>query len=224
MNEICRVLNLSTSELAAWVQAIGSIAAIFASATIVWWQVRKQHGLDVQEVHRRTLESELRVIEGFADVAVIGGERLLAAANSLATSDSASHYQSSLRPHAGLDLIEKALETTDAGSMTSASLSLAVLSVRRRYRQLMSLLDDATGHRGTGVDALRGMIRTQMSSDLLLLTQDNSIVIDRANYLRECLRLPLRRDNYYGAAGTSESDVDDDTERSHYVDTGVPNN
>ena len=43
MNTICLTTNLTSAELAAWVQAIGSIVAIIAVVLIAVWQANKQH-------------------------------------------------------------------------------------------------------------------------------------------------------------------------------------
>lgn len=43
MNNLCITTNLTSSELAAWVQAIGSVVAIIAAASIAVWQGRKQY-------------------------------------------------------------------------------------------------------------------------------------------------------------------------------------
>ncbi len=43
MNNLCITTNLTSSELAAWVQAIGSVLAIIAAAWIAVWQGRKQY-------------------------------------------------------------------------------------------------------------------------------------------------------------------------------------
>lgn len=43
MNYLCFMSNLTSSEWAAWVQAVGSVAAIIAAACIAVWQSRKQH-------------------------------------------------------------------------------------------------------------------------------------------------------------------------------------
>mgnify|MGYP000913792507 CR=1 FL=1 len=44
MSELCFLSNLTSSEWASWVQAIGSIAAIFGAVGIAIWQSNKQHG------------------------------------------------------------------------------------------------------------------------------------------------------------------------------------
>lgn len=43
MNNLCITSNLTSSELASWVQAIGSVLAIFASALIAIFQSKKQY-------------------------------------------------------------------------------------------------------------------------------------------------------------------------------------
>ncbi len=43
MNTLCLTTNLTSAELAAWVQAIGSIVAIIAVVLIAVWQANKQH-------------------------------------------------------------------------------------------------------------------------------------------------------------------------------------
>jgi hypothetical protein len=43
MHQLCFLTNLSSSEWAAWVQAIGSIAAVVGTALVAIWQSRRQH-------------------------------------------------------------------------------------------------------------------------------------------------------------------------------------
>jgi hypothetical protein len=43
MNQLCFLTGLTSSEWAAWVQAIGSIAAIMGAVGIAIWQARQQH-------------------------------------------------------------------------------------------------------------------------------------------------------------------------------------
>lgn len=47
MNQLCLLTNLSSSEWAAWVQAIGSIAAVIGTALVAIWQSRKQHQISL---------------------------------------------------------------------------------------------------------------------------------------------------------------------------------
>lgn len=43
MNALCFSTDLTSSELAAWVQAVGTILAVLAAAAIAIWQSKKQH-------------------------------------------------------------------------------------------------------------------------------------------------------------------------------------
>lgn len=43
MNQLCFMSNLTSSEWASWVQALGSIAAIIGAVGIAIWQSRQQH-------------------------------------------------------------------------------------------------------------------------------------------------------------------------------------
>lgn len=47
VNELCFMSNLSSSEWAAWVQALGSIAAIIFAVFIAIYQIRTQHKKDL---------------------------------------------------------------------------------------------------------------------------------------------------------------------------------
>lgn len=43
MNTLCFSTNITSAELASWVQAIGTIVAVLAAASIAVWQSKKQH-------------------------------------------------------------------------------------------------------------------------------------------------------------------------------------
>lgn len=43
MNQLCLLSEMTSSEWAAWVQAVGSIAAVFGAAGIAIWQSGRQH-------------------------------------------------------------------------------------------------------------------------------------------------------------------------------------
>ncbi|WP_374515337.1 hypothetical protein [Niveibacterium sp.] len=60
MNELCFLSNLSSSEWASWVQAIGSIAAIAGAVGIAIWQAKQQHkaSLDLLRAERRMARVE----------------------------------------------------------------------------------------------------------------------------------------------------------------------
>ena len=60
MFRLCFMSNLTSSEWAAWVQAIGSIIAILGAAGIAVWQARKQYknALAIQAAEKRHEEIE----------------------------------------------------------------------------------------------------------------------------------------------------------------------
>lgn len=61
MNELCFLTGMTSSEWAAWVQAVGSIAAIFGATSIAIWQSRKQHqnSLALLRAEHRLARTEL---------------------------------------------------------------------------------------------------------------------------------------------------------------------
>ncbi|HRH80249.1 MAG TPA: hypothetical protein PLW81_04320 [Thiobacillaceae bacterium] len=61
MTTLCLVTDLTSSELAAWVQAVGSIAAILGSVGIAIWQASKQHksALAVHSAEQRSAREEV---------------------------------------------------------------------------------------------------------------------------------------------------------------------
>lgn len=61
MNQLCFLSDMTSTEWAAWVQAVGSIAAIFGAAGIAIWQSGKQHknALDLLRLEKRLGHIEL---------------------------------------------------------------------------------------------------------------------------------------------------------------------
>lgn len=60
MNQLCFLSNLSSSEWASWVQAVGSIVAIIGAVAIAVWQARQQHkaSLDLLRAEKRLARTE----------------------------------------------------------------------------------------------------------------------------------------------------------------------
>lgn len=61
MSMLCLSLDLTSQEMAAWVQAVGSIVAIAAATWIAIWQGKKQHqnSLDLLSAERKHERTEL---------------------------------------------------------------------------------------------------------------------------------------------------------------------
>lgn len=62
MNELCFPINLSSSDMAAWAQAVVSSIAIIVGAGVVFWQTRRAR-LD-------QCEREARILEGIAHILI----------------------------------------------------------------------------------------------------------------------------------------------------------
>ncbi|WP_457570803.1 hypothetical protein [Desulfovulcanus sp.] len=61
MNELCFFSNLTSAELAAWVQAVGSVLAIVAATWIAKHQANLQHqnALDLHKTEKRTEQTDI---------------------------------------------------------------------------------------------------------------------------------------------------------------------
>ena len=61
MNHLCLLTGLTSSEWAAWVQAVGSISAIIGATWIAIWQSRRQHAISrsVMREERRLERTEV---------------------------------------------------------------------------------------------------------------------------------------------------------------------
>jgi hypothetical protein len=82
MNELCFLSNLTSSEWASWVQAIGSIVAIIAAAWIAVHQAKLQHksALELHRTARLTARAEVaRTLSALAEnsakaMVLVGGQ------------------------------------------------------------------------------------------------------------------------------------------------------
>jgi hypothetical protein len=68
MNQLCLLTNLSSSDIAAWAQAIVSSLAIVAGACVVVWQTRRAR-LDLSEREARSLDGLARILIHLKDCA-----------------------------------------------------------------------------------------------------------------------------------------------------------
>lgn len=55
MDTLCFATDMTSSEWAAWVQAIGTIFAVFGAGWLAWWQAMRQHqsALDIHRAEQR---------------------------------------------------------------------------------------------------------------------------------------------------------------------------
>lgn len=76
MSQIGSATGLNSSELAAWVQALGSIAAIIGSVGIAVWQSRQQHRASMSILQAERSFSRIEVAKALKELS-IGAHRLL---------------------------------------------------------------------------------------------------------------------------------------------------
>jgi len=183
--------GMNKQDWAAWVQALGSIAAILVSACVVVWQVGKQHRLEVEHVRRTATVEELRRLEGYRDVAHLGYAQLANAMGALDTAERASEFQSTRRYSSNYDLIDETLQATDANAMSSADLVLATRAVRVAYREALREFDSAFLFEGIAESELRSSARGRMSRHISSLGNNLSALERRAADLRRDLKLPM---------------------------------
>ncbi len=69
MNELCLLTNLSSSDVAAWAQAVVSSLAIVTGAFLVWWQVKRAR-MELLEKEAFSLEGLARLLVHLRDYAV----------------------------------------------------------------------------------------------------------------------------------------------------------
>ena len=137
----CFKSTLSVSDWAAWVQAIGSVAAILASAGVVWWQVRKQHRLQTTAEYRRRLVVELDFLRSIVDLGQQAIGVLGVAEDAMRDIDNASHYFGHYNETQKLDLVDLAIHGADFREVQTPALALALLSAQRAFKSARAQID-----------------------------------------------------------------------------------
>jgi hypothetical protein len=66
---LCLSTDLTSSEVAAWVQAVGSMLAIAGSVWVAGWQLRRQRHDALAREEKRRHDSEWDVVKGMAELA-----------------------------------------------------------------------------------------------------------------------------------------------------------
>jgi hypothetical protein len=182
---------MTKSEWSGWVQAIGSILAILASALVIWWQVRKQHRLQVSAARQAGLGDELRRVEGFIQLAQLGYTGLHHAALSLADFANAVEFQDTQRYKLSFDLIGQSLSAVDVSLMSTASLDLATRATVRDFHGALEIYDQAFSLSGVEAFAIRRATHDSMMGKIGSITYNLRILQLRAAQVREELGLPL---------------------------------
>jgi len=183
---------MSRSEWAAWVQAIGSVFAIFVSSGLVWWQVNKQHKHSMLEASRHQLEEELRVLENFAQVGGYAVRNFVAAYDALRYGDEGAMSFFRARDVAVHDdLVAVSLNGADHSRMSSASLTLALLGVRKKFASCFDELNLARQALEAGNGSFRTVHRARLRDHTIELLANNDMLVRRAADIRKRLDMPL---------------------------------
>jgi cell fate (sporulation/competence/biofilm development) regulator YlbF (YheA/YmcA/DUF963 family) len=180
---LCITTELSGSELASWVQAIGSIVAIVAAAGIAIWQSRQQHksALALHREERRRASFE-------------AAKSLLALCQNCTRA--AAHFASELCTREGIYKVASGAKHFDFEELTAlrdavASIQLhqlpdvlisPAMALAATVRQLRQTIEIAIReHRKMDADAFRSLFKTlnDMTASLAATTDDIRIQVDR---------------------------------------------
>ena len=164
-------LCMTKAEWSGWVQAIGSILAILTSAAVVWWQVGRQHRLQMTAEERRSLEHELHAIRDactLANYAAAQTSELIKLLLDISVKD--RRFIEKEFEDRDFELIERALNNIDSESFTRPASVLAFLRIQRTFPIAVAQLRFAIGDRGGYTDDFRadGAREAQRHSEKLL--------------------------------------------------------
>lgn len=148
----CFESSLSVSDWASWVQAVGSVCAILVSAGVVWWQVRKQHRLQIDHAGLMRLQHEVELLDGATSVLSDGQDQLALAADALRTQAGAKHFADRGLHFSHLDMIVEALLESETAELGDAALNLSFRAARRGIQDGLSAAREAVhyAHSGPG--------------------------------------------------------------------------
>lgn len=98
MNELCFLSDLTSSEWASWVQAVGSIAAIVAAAWIARYQAKLQQASAMEQHRRERLTSRAEASETLAVLARNSAKAMAHVSGQLLDRDAVHEAAEGLRP------------------------------------------------------------------------------------------------------------------------------
>lgn len=183
MNTLCFASNLTSAELAAWVQAIGSIVAIFGAVWVAVWQAGKQnkYALERQATEQLKARTELaktlsvvaqNVTKVVAVVASQMGDRN--AVYSIAEGDSRCDIEEIVR-------LDSAIAGIPIHNLPSTLVSprMSLESTVRQFREKVEMV--LRVHRSMNADAFGDFFRTnrEMYDSLKATCDDIAREIER---------------------------------------------
>lgn len=131
-------LELSKSDWAAWVQAVGSVAAIFAAAFAVWWQVRLQGKAE----RRFRVQQEIDALSSVRALFRYASDCIGHAFVCCNDSTKLKHYLGFTFDLNELHHVRTALEETHVSEMPSPSMKMAFLSGRDYFVAALQTLHE----------------------------------------------------------------------------------
>lgn len=181
MNSLCVTTDLTSAELASWVQAIGSILAILAAAGIAIWQSRKQHA-SALAVHRE--ESRHARHEAAKSLLVLCRNCYRAAA----------HFASELSSREAIHLVatgEKHFDFEELSALRDASASVQLhqlpdtligpaMALAATVRQLRQTVEIAVReHHRMDAESFSNLFKTlgEMTDSLSATTEDIQVEV-----------------------------------------------
>jgi hypothetical protein len=186
----------------AWVQAVGSILAILTSAAVVWWQVGKQHRLQIDHEARSKLDAERETLLAFTALAQHAHHLLERVWQiTIEPQDAQAYFRTQLEAD-GLDLVQQALNGYSPVGLPHAGSVMALLAVRRaidlRFAEIYSLRNYKAPPDWEPSD-LEGL-RTRMWHSLHEVHRNVIHLMERAEHLRKLMHGDMRH-----AAALSEA-------------------
>ncbi|MEZ0211223.1 MAG: hypothetical protein ACAH08_09720 [Methylophilus sp.] len=140
MYKICLFSNLTSTELASWIQAIGSILAIITSAFIVWWQVNRQNRLAQLDRDQETLVKEYRCVETITHALATTNTKILQALYAFGSAEKTRYYAKQWHPVAEFDLSRRMLKVADLKDLSDADIRLASVVAIYDFDQCVELI------------------------------------------------------------------------------------
>jgi hypothetical protein len=178
---------LKSDGASSWVQAIGSILAIGASAGIVWWQVNWQHQLQIVSERTRHLRIERDEIHAFTALARYALDLVTVARHRLRLVGDAELYLSHQFPLNDFGLIQVALDGTSHRAMSKPEFALALLTVQDRFKDLVQRIDEARHQNRASFQPFLDEVQNKLLNGTHIMRSNIALLEWRSNELTKQL-------------------------------------
>lgn len=182
---LCFESGLSVSDWASWVQAVGSVCAILASAGVVWWQVQRQHRHQIELSRETQVREEVRLLNGCIGVLGNACEELREAADAFRSQIGARRFAGLGYAKSHIALTADALAEVDASLMSTAGLNLAYRAARKHFDHGHQLVKDAIGYAnaGAGAQSILNALADQIDTEWASCVDFTQVLSNRADAL-----------------------------------------